>query len=185
MSGFQDFLARPQRGNGGDPLVRAVKKAAPRTLSAAEIKEAISKSNRFSKKPLLPAALSDEERIAEAGRLMALARDKLNGFANKAAEASSTPIISQPDCLRVNGAYEHYAEAADLYKDVLAQLWPESSEAMKVKQLLIDAHKFGIDAINCNIEAVEFAPKEKRHKLYSHWEGCITEAIRQLYALGG
>ena len=183
MSGFQSFRVNQQYGNGGDPFVHAAKKPAPRILSAAEIREAISKANTLSKKPLLPAALSNEERIAEADRLMKLAREGLNGFASKSAEASGIPIISQSDCPRLNGAYERYAEAASLYNEVLAQLWPGSDEAIKVKHLLIDAHKFGIEAINCNIEAVEFAPKEKRHPLYSHWEGCATEAIQEIYKL--
>jgi len=153
-------------------------KTAPRILSAAEIKEAISK------KPLLPAALSEKERTDEANRLMKLAREGLNGFASKLAEASGIQIISTADSSRFQYAYERYVEAVSLYNDVLAQqLWSGSNEATQVKQLLIDAHKFGIDAINCNIEAVELAPKEKQHALYSLWEGRATETIQAIYKL--
>lgn|GEM_PF-4127011 len=152
-------------------------KTAPRILSAAEIKEAISK------KRLLPAALSDRERTAEANRLMALAREGLNGFASKLAEASGIPIISPADSSRFQHAYSCYAEAAGLYNDVLALLVSGSDEAAKVKQLLIDAHEFGRGAINCNIEAVELAPKEKQRALYSLWEGRATEAIQEISKL--
>jgi len=182
VNGFPGFQVNPSYGNGSGPFVHATKRPAQRALNADDIRKAIPNAGSFSKTPLLPAALSDKERIAEAGRLIGLARKGLNGFANKAAEASGTKI-SPSDCPIFKTAYEQYVEAVGLYKEVLSQLWPESSEAMDVKQLLIDAHKAGIDTINCNIEAVDFAPKEKRHKLYSHWEGCIIEAIRELYAL--
>ena len=188
VSGIQSIRSSQPYGNIGDPYIPAAKKPDQKPLSRAEIQAAISKiqdgisSAGISKKPLLIAQLTTDERISEAKRLTERMLEGLNGFASKTAEASGVKI-SPSDCPRLSGAYDSYVEIVGLYKDALKELWPDSPEAMQVRQLLIGVHELGIITIERNIEAVDFAPKEKRHKLYFHWEGCITEAIRELFEL--
>jgi len=126
-----------------------------------------------------------EQRISRAGSLGEIAEKKLNGFASGTAEKSAIPTVSFSDYPHLKAAYEGYAEAAGIYGEVLGQLPPGSDEAIRVRQLLIGAHKSCIKTIYLVLDAVEKAPGAKSASLYPPWELRACEAIREIEALAG
>ena len=110
---------------------------------------------------------------------------KLNGFASKAAEASAIQAVSFTDYPHLKAAYDRYIMAAEIYKEALLQLEPGSGDAIKVRQLLIDAHKSCIKTIYLALDALEKAPGKKSSLPYMPWEIRACEAIKELEALAG
>ena len=134
---------------------------------------------------LLLAGAPFEQRIFGESELMSHAGKKLNGFANIAAGATAASQVSFADYPHLKEAYDGYASAAGIYREALVQLEPGSGEAIRVKQLLIDAYKSCIKTIYLAMDALEKAPGEKSSLPYLPWEMRACEAIREIAAIRG
>jgi hypothetical protein len=94
-------------------------------------------------------------------------------------------MVAFTDYPRLKEAYERYAAAAGVYKDVLEQLEPGSDEAIRVRGLLIDSHKSCIKTIYLILDALERAPGKKSIVPYLPWEQRACEAIKEIDGIGG
>ena len=172
MNGSPIFHFNPQHSNVSS--YAAVDAANP----SLSIPRAISRQLLLTGTPI-------EQRISGAGKLTTRAGVKLNGFANKAAEATAILPVSFTDYPHLKEAYDGYVAAAGVYKEVLEQLEPGSKEARDATELLLAAHKSCIKTIYLILDALEKAPGKKSSLPYMQWELRACESIREISALRG